>query len=160
ITVASATRFSAGTYVYLRQLNPAYVSIDGDNGEPTWISRNTPTKAMCQLNRVLSVRGNTVTLQRPYYLDMPNSPEIGWVNLMEGGGVENLTLERTNGASGSDGWNINFDSVAHGWIMNVQSLNTGRSHFRLTLSYQSEVRGCLANSINSAFEHDGDHAYG
>jgi hypothetical protein len=160
ITVSNGSLFSVGNYVYLRQLNPSYVSITGDNGTPTWVSGDDDTKAMSQLNRIVAKNGNNLTLERPYYLDMPDSPEIGIVDLMEGGGIEDLSMQRTDGASSDDGWNINICTVAHGWIKNVSSLNTARTHFRLTICFQCEIRECIANSLNNAFEHDGDHAYG
>jgi hypothetical protein len=160
IAVFDGTLFSVGKYVYLRQTNSSLVSIVGNNGTPTWVSRNNDAKAMSQLNRIVAKSGNNLTLERPYYLDMPNSPEIGVVDLMEGGGIEDLSIERTDGASGNDGSNINIDTVAHGWIKNVSSTNTARAHFRLTLCFQCEIRECVANSLNSAFHHGGGHAYG
>jgi len=160
VTVSDSSPFSVGTYVCLRQLNPSFVSVSGDNGTITWASRNDNTRAMSQLNKIAAISGNALRLERPCYVDMPNSPELKPVQLMEGGGVEEMTLNRTNQASGSDGQNVNFNSVANGWIKDVESINTGRAHFRLTICFRCEIRGCTANSANSAFEHDGDHAYG
>jgi Pectate lyase superfamily protein len=154
ITVADAGGIQVGDILVISELNPSYATATGADGICTWCgaddyngSGNDQGRLLTQVDRVTSISGNTVTLERALYLTFPasNSPAVQDMTPTYGIGVENLQVYRvTTGTRG--GYNIEMGTVAECWIKNVASINTTGAecdaHVFLSNTYACEVREC------------------
>ena len=146
ITLDSTTGISAGLVLVLDQLDDAtdgggiYISC-----APAVANDNCPstrtTRSQQQIVRVVSVSGNQVTIFPG--LHMPNwrssqQPQVWWWGESgEMNGVEDMTLDHTNGTETAG---IGFRNAYRGWVKNVKSLNANRNHIWLYRSARIEVR--------------------
>jgi hypothetical protein len=154
ITLANASRIRVGDILVISELNPSYATSNGYDGACRWCgvpdydgSGNNQGRLLSQVDRVISISGNTVTLERPIYLTFPasNSPAVQDMTPTSGIGIENLQVYRIEtGTSG--GYNIEMGTVAECWIKNVASINTPGAecdaHVFLSDTYACEVREC------------------
>ena len=154
ITLATAQGIRVGSIVVISQTNPPFVDIKGDANEPiSWAgapgpdgSGNDVDRAMTQVDRVTSIAGNTLHLERPLYLNLSASrkPVVNYMIPTYGIGVENLQLYRTG--SGSGGYNIEMGTVAECWVRNVASVDAQGAecdyHIEVNDSYACEIREC------------------
>jgi hypothetical protein len=154
ITLANAGGIAVGDVLVISELNPSYAVANGDDGACTWCgaddydgSGNDQGRLLTQVDCVMSISGNTVTLERPIYLTFPvsNSPAVQEMTLTYGIGIENLQVHRaTTGTSG--GYNIEMGTVAECWIKNVASINTPGAecdaHVFLSTTYACEIHEC------------------
>jgi hypothetical protein len=156
ITMADSTGFSTGDYVVISQNNPDWVTATGENGICSWCAYNNPGRTMTQVNRVTGKFGGTLTLERPLYFGFSNSPTATVMAMVEGAGIESLTVWRVN-ASADSGRNFNLYSCANSWICNVSSTNAGHRHVELFNCYACTVRD---SAFWDGFDHGSDHSYG
>jgi hypothetical protein len=152
LTLADATKVSVGDLLVISQTNPAYATLDGEDGLLTWAgapaasggSTNDTNRGMMQVDKVTAVSGNDVTLERPLYLTFPaaNMPVVSQMTPTYGIGIENLQIMRTG--AGGDESTIDMETVAESWVMNVASINqTGTAnyaHVYFESAYACEVR--------------------
>jgi hypothetical protein len=153
ITLASASGISVGDILVISELNPSYATATGVDGVCTWSgaddysgSGNDQSRLMTQVNRVTSISGDAVTLERPIFLTFPaaNSPAAQDMTPTYGIGIENLQVYRTGTSTG--GYNIDMETVAECWVENVASICAPGAecdaHVFLTNTYACEVREC------------------
>jgi hypothetical protein len=165
ITLASTSGIYAGSYLTITQLNPAdpadgnpLVNTTGNNGLCSYCGHDNPSKAMAQINRVMAVNGNTLTLERPLYFDYINTPQVFKLTMVENAGLENLRVQSTvSSGSGVVFKNINLESCAHCWVHNIQSdWAVDRAHIYLSDVYGSEISN---NYVYEAYSHNAGLAY-
>jgi hypothetical protein len=158
ITLQSSSGVGPGTYLTITQTNPK----DSD-GSPlvdssgycgcSYCGHDMPNKAMTQINRVTGVSGNTVTLERPLYIDYTSAPQAFTLKMVENVGLEDLRLQSTaSSGSGIVYKNVNIESCARCWVHNVESdWAVDRSHI-----YLSDVYGCEIsnNYVNEGYNHN------
>jgi hypothetical protein len=147
ITLDSASGVSVGSALVLDQLDDAT-----DPGATAYIScsssvsqENCPVtrtgRSQQQFVRVVSVSGNQVTISPG--LHMPNwrasqQPQVWWWGeSAEMNGIEDLTLDDTNG---TETGGIVFRNAYTGWVKNIRSLNSNRNHIWLFRTARIEVR--------------------
>jgi len=158
ITLQSASGITAGNYLTITQTNPndtdgnPLVNSSGYGG-CGYCGHDIPTKVMNQINRVMAVNGNTVTLERPLYFDYTNAPQAFKLTMVENAGLENLRVQSTaSSGSGGSYKNINLESCAHCWVHNVQSdWAVDRSHIYLSDVYASEISN---NYVYEGYNHN------
>jgi hypothetical protein len=152
LTLANASSFRSGMFAEIQQANDASVMYT----DPTWI-QDWSENSIGQIVRVISVSGNTVTLEEPLYNDYkPNlNPQIRTLGLVEYAGVERLHVKRLDK---DDNHIFYFKYVAFSWLREVESEDAFRSHIVVDSSYGCEIR-------DSYFHHahdygGGGHGYG
>jgi hypothetical protein len=109
--------------------------------------------------RVIGVNANTVTIERPLYFTFKTSPKAFKLSSMvENAGLENLRLQPTaSSGTGIVFKNINMESCAHCWVMNVESdMAVDRSHIYLSDAYGCEIRN---NYLNDGYNHNSGATY-
>lgn len=163
ITLQTIAGIAAGTYLVITQNNPVdtdgnpLVNASGYNG-CTYCGHDLPNMAMSQIDRVASVSGSTVTLERPLYFSYTNAPAVYTLSMVEFAGLENLRLQPT--ASSGTGLvykNINLESCAYCWVHNVESdMAVDRSHIYLSDVYGSEISN---NYVNDGYNHNSGATY-
>jgi hypothetical protein len=163
VVLQSSSGITAGTYLVITQTNPT--DTDGsplvDNsgyGGCSWCGHDMPTSAMVQINRVSSVNGTTVTLERPLYFDYTNSPKAYKLTMIEGVGLENLRISPTAASgTGSIYKNVNMESCARCWVHNVETdMAVDRSSIYLSDVYGSEISN---NYLNDGYNHNSGGSY-
>ena len=155
ITVASASGIAVGDIVAISETNPPYATAAGFDGVCTWCgvndygtsSGNDQSRLIVQLDKVVRISGNALTLERPLYLTYSNSPAIQDTTLVYGIGIENLQVLRVGG-SGYQNFDIDMQNVAQSWIINCASISTtgtwSTAHFNFSTTYGCEIRECWA----------------
>ena len=165
LTLASAAGISAGSYLCVTQDNPndtdglPLVDPNGNNGMCSYCGHDMPNNAMVQIVRVTGVNANTITLERPLYFTFGNLPKVFKLSSMvENAGLENLRLQPTaSSGTGIVFKNINLESCAHCWVMNVESdMAVDRSHIYLSDAYGCEIRN---NYLNDGYNHNSGATY-
>jgi hypothetical protein len=158
ITLQSVSGITIGSYLTITQTNPIdtdgnpLVNSSGYNG-CSYCGHDIPNKVMDQIDRVIAVNGNTLTLERPLYVDYTNSPQAFKLTMVENVGLENLRVQSTT-SSGSGGIykNINLESCGHCWVHNVESdWAVDRSHIYLSDVYGSEISN---NYVYEGYNHN------
>ncbi len=150
ITLSSTSGISVGTILILDQLDDssdtgnifvcAAQNVCANEGGNAY---GRSGRAQQQLVQVTAVSGNTVTISPGLY--MPNwrssqSPGVSWASGSPSGvGIENLSLDHTNGATGHAG-GIVFLYVYNCWVKGIRSVNPDRSHVWLYQTARSVVR--------------------
>ncbi len=165
ITVASTSGIAAGTYLVVTQRNvtdPAdgtlLVNNVGYADNCSYCGHDMPNNSQTQIDRVLAVSGNTVTLERPLYFDFTNVPQVFKVPMIENVGLENLRLQST-AASGSGlvYKNVNLEACAHCWVENIQSdFAVDRAHIYLSDTYGCEI---VNNYVHDGYNHNSGASY-
>ena len=152
ITVSTTSGIAVGDLVVMSQTNPGYVDNQGDAREPiSWAGApgadgkgNDTNRVMTQTDRVTAINGNTLTLERPVYLTLANSPVINYMTPTVGIGIEDLQVYRTG--TGTGGYNFDIGTVANCWLFNVASIDGPRAecdyHVEINDSYACEIREC------------------
>lgn len=146
LTLDSATGVTVGTVLVLDQLDDpsdtggVYISCSGAASLEECPGTRTG-RSQQQMVRIVSVAGNVVTISPG--LHMPNwrsarQPQVWWWgDSAEMNGVEDLTLDHTNGTETSG---IGFRNAYRNWVRNVRSLNSNRNHIWLYRSAHIEIR--------------------
>ena len=102
INVANGSGFSPGDYVETRQENDPNVYSQGR--ETSWLS----SYIHGQILKVTDVSGNTLMLNTPLYFTYNSTlgPQISKRSMIEGVGIEHLTIERDQPYGEDGGANI------------------------------------------------------
>jgi len=165
ITLSSTSGIRTGSYLVVTQTNPTdpadgnpLVSTNGYSGNCTYCGHDIPSKAMTQIDRVTSVVGNVVTLERPLYFDYTNSPQIYPIPMVENAGLESLRLQPTVSSGTGDVFkNVNLEACAHCWVQNVESdMCVDKSHVYLSDVYGSEISN---NYLTDGYSHNSGETY-
>jgi hypothetical protein len=150
ITVENASGINVGDLIVISQLNPSYVAPSGDDGLLSWAgapaadgSGNDPTRDMEQVDKVIAISGNTLTLERSLYISYINQPVINSMTPTVQPAVENLTIRGSANAPNQSIF-IYFDGVDGGFVINCHTISiSGAScycHICVTDSYACEFR--------------------
>jgi hypothetical protein len=172
ITLSNTTGLSAGMVLVMDQLNNdtdvggVYVcetnGVCSDGGPG---GGEQPNRAQEQFVKVVAVNGTTVTISPGVY--MPNwsasqNPHAWWGTangFSYGLGVEDLSVDNTNNASGNKS-NIYLIWAFDCWVKNVRSLNSNRNHVWLYETAHSMVRDCyFYGTKNAASQSYGVESY-
>ncbi|MBN1997483.1 T9SS type A sorting domain-containing protein [candidate division KSB1 bacterium] len=152
LVVADAMSFKPGIFFEIQQDNDPDIMYTDEEWNQSWAQN-----AVGQIGIVQDVRGDTLFLQKPLYLDY--RPELNPVIRTQGfvtfGGLKNLYISRLDAG---DGHTVMFKNAAFCCVQNIESDITYRSHINFTSSYGCEVR-------DSYFHHShdyggGGHGYG
>lgn len=163
IVLQSAVGIAAGSYLTITQTNPLdtdgnpLVDSSGYNG-CSYCGHDMPNMVMEQIDRVTSVNGNIVTLERPLYFGYTNAPQAYKLTMIENVGLEDLRVQSTaSSGTGIVFKNINLESCAHCWVHNVESdWAVDRSHIYLSDVYGSEISN---NYVYEAYNHNSGADY-
>jgi hypothetical protein len=153
LQVEDASSFTPGCFVELQQSNDSSLMYTKPDWKQSW-SEN----AAGQLNTVLSVNNNTITLSRPLYLDYNAklSPQIRKQGFVTFAGFENLYIKKM--VSTADGATFSFKNAAYCHVKNVESDHTRKSHITCETVYACEFSH---NYFHHAYDYGGDgHGYG
>jgi hypothetical protein len=166
LTLASTTGITLNSYITITQLNPndpadglLLVTATGYEGLCDYCAHNLPSKVMEQVDKVVGISGNVVTLERPLYFDYLNSPQVYHLPMIENVGLENLRVVGTSSSGTTITFkNINLESCAHCWVHNVESdMCVDRTHVYLADVYETEISN---NYLNDGFNHNSGGTYG
>jgi hypothetical protein len=165
LTLASTAGITVNGYITVTQLNPndpadgqPLVNTSGSEG-CSYCAHAQPAKAMDQVDRVVGISGNTISLERPLYFNYTNSPQVFPLSMIENDGLENLRIVGTaSSGTSSTFFNIGVMACAHCWVHNVESdMAVDRAHVYLSDVYGSEISG---NYFNDGYNHLGGESYG
>lgn len=152
LTLADTSSFREGMFAEIQQANDASVMYT----DPTWI-QDWSENSVGQILRVLSVSGNTITLEEPLRNNYKQSlnPQIRTLGVVEYAGIERLHVKRLDK---DDNHTFNFKYVAYSWLREIESENTFRSHIVVESSYGCEIRDSYFHHAHDYGE--GGHGYG
>jgi hypothetical protein len=153
IQVSDASSFKAGGFAEIQQANDSVVMYTDTLWNQTWADN-----AVGQLFVIESVSGNTLTLNRPLYLDYRAdlNPQIRTQGFVTFAGVENLFIKRTE--STADGATISLKNAAYCWVTAVESDHTRKAHIIGETIYACVFRDSY---FHHSYDYGGDgHGYG
>jgi hypothetical protein len=152
LMVADGSRFAPGATAEIQQENDPDIMYTRPDWDQPW-SKN----AVGQFFRVLSVEGNTLTLDRPLHIDFRAdlNPIVRPNGLISESGIEDLYITRLDAG---DGHTILIKNAANCWVRWVESDTTYRSHISVSSSMNIEIRG---NYLHHSHDYGGGgHGYG
>jgi hypothetical protein len=153
LQVADASSFTPGCFVELQQSNDSSMMYTDPDWKQSWAEN-----AVGQINTVLSVTGNTITLTRPLYLDYNEKlkPQIRKQGFVTFTGFENFYITKTVPAA--DGATFSFKNAAYCHVKNVESDHTRKAHITCETVYACDFSN---NYFHHAYDYGGDgHGYG
>lgn len=164
LTLQSTSGITAGSYLVVTQTNPKdsdgnpLVDTSGYTGSCSACGHDMASYSMTQIARVTAVNGNSITIERPLYIDYTNSPQVYKLPMVENAGLESLRLQATApSGTGIVFKNINLEACARCWVTNVQSdMAVDRSHIYLSDVYGSEISN---NYVNDGYNHNSGGTY-
>jgi hypothetical protein len=165
ITLSSVTGISVNTFITITQNNPLdsdgnpLVNTSGNTGSCSFCGHGFSNNVMTQIDKVTAVNGNTVTLERPLYIDYTDSPQFYILPMVQSVGLENLRIVGTTSSGTNIVYkNINLEACAYCWVHNVESdMAVDRANVYLSDVYASEISN---NYLNDGFSHDSGESYG
>ncbi|MDT4989143.1 MAG: hypothetical protein QOI74_3237, partial [Micromonosporaceae bacterium] len=113
-----------------------------------------------QIFRILSKQGDTLNLDMKIGLPFPaaKAPVVQEVKMLLTAGVEKLRIERTNQPTVENTNNLILDKVHNGFVRDIESVNSGRSHVQMDWSKNIVVE---RNYVHGCFVRDtGGFCYG
>lgn len=165
LTLASTSGISANSYITITELNPndpadgnPLVSASGYTGSCSYCGHDLPTKLLEQVDRVIAVSGNVITLERPLYFNYTNSPQVYHLPMVESVGLEDLRVSGT-AASGTGlvYKNVDIEACAKCWVHNVESdWAVDKASIYLSDTYQNEISN---NYLFQGFNHNSGASY-
>ena len=158
ITVADASRYQAGEYIYLVQRdtgNPDWL----ERGNSTWdkITPNTPGNpwndfaSLGQIGRITSVSGNVLNLESRVHYDFSAAcdPYVTRVKASgtptEYAGIEDLYIYRTQRSLSQGGWSIGFYEAAFSWAKNCEVYKGEGRMISMVRAYRCIVQSCFVH---------------
>ncbi|ODM25546.1 glycosyl hydrolase family 28-related protein [Acetivibrio mesophilus] len=152
LVVSDPTGFVAGKYVEIQQDNDPAVMYT----LPTW-NQGWADGAVGQIAKVVSVSGNTVTIDEPLRITYKSklNPVIRTQGFAEYIGFEDFSVKRIDT---SDTSMFYFKNAANCWISNVHSIKPSKAHVSVTTGYRIEVRDSFFDDATNWG--GGGHGYG
>jgi len=155
VTVDNTSGLSIGDYVAIEQDNDYAVYQQGQLTD--WLAQ----KIHGQDFELSDIKGDTLVLNQPLYFTYNASltPKIAKHNMLEGAGIEYLTIHRDRpyGAFEKNA-NIKLSDAANCWVRNIWSEKGLNAHINMGRSYQCEIRGSVFN--DATVQGDGGQGYG
>jgi len=149
LVVANAATFAPGDYAEVQQDNNwDRMDPEGEWRNASWV----PEAAMGQMVQIVSLEGNTLTVDPPVTVsyDTSHHPRIRPLGLVTGAGLQSLYLTRLND---SDHGTIEIKNAVGCWIRDCEGEMTYRSHVSTNAALWCEIR-------DSWFHHAHDHGGG
>jgi hypothetical protein len=153
LQLTDASSFTPGCFVELQQSNDSSIMYTDKEWKQSWAEN-----AVGQINTVLSVSGNTITLTRPLYLDYNEKllPQIRKQGFVTFAGFENFYITKT--VSTADGATFSFKNAAYCYVNNVESDHTRKAHITSETVYACDFSN---NYLHHSYDYGGDgHGYG
>jgi hypothetical protein len=113
-----------------------------------------------QIFRIVAKNGDTLTLDMAIGLPYPaaKAPRAQEIDMLKTAGVERLRIQRTNQPTVENTNNLVLDKVHNGFVRDVESVNSGRSHIQMDWSKNVVVE---RNYVHGCFVRDtGGFCYG
>ncbi|MGO8927555.1 MAG: PKD domain-containing protein [Limisphaerales bacterium] len=160
IILNNNTGISVGTMLEIDETNDTSipVTIVGGEGDCTWASRNSGTRALGQIVEVTNVNGTTISFQPPLFFTYKSALAPQALSFTVGcqwAGLENLTLYANN-----TGYAANFRGagVKYCWVKNVECDFTDGDWGEFYFSFRCEVRDSYFHDgfVHSAGDQDND----
>ncbi len=152
LTLSNASGFTSGTYIEYQEAN------DTSQTDPTGeFDQSWAQNLKGQMNKVVGVSGNTMTLDKEIYQDYLSSqrPKVRSLSLLSGCGLEDLKIRLT---PDGDPHTVEFDLVRDSWIFRCELAWTSKYALNFVRTYQCEV---LGNYFHQSHDYgDGGHGYG
>ncbi|MEM9774889.1 MAG: hypothetical protein AAF902_09930 [Chloroflexota bacterium] len=159
VEVLNSSSLNVGDYVFIQQDDdPHLFRLDlSRNPDEPWAAGNAT-----QINKIVAKDGNVLNLEGGLNLDYKtslNARVAKIYNMVEGVGIENLTLERTvDDYAEKDSANVFFRFAANSWVSGVHSKHSVRAHVYFKQSYKGLVTGSYFDrSYNNG---QNGHGYG
>ena len=151
LDASDAEAYRIGDMVEIEQTNDASMYT-----KPEW-NVDWGEGSVGELNRVVSVDGQTLQLEAPINADYtPDlAPRIRRIDAVEQVGIEDLSLFREDEGYGST---IRFELVADAWVDGVVSRRTSRAHVGLNQVFRCRVEDSIFHDATDFG--DGGRAYG
>lgn len=156
-----------GRIIWISQLDDAayceITGLEGDAHGPLFYSTGVD-RGMCQLNKVISTNGTTITFENPllwgYSTAQTAQIHKGWHAVASDArrriGFEDLIFEGNDADTATD--MIRFEGAAECWVKNCQITNMiGRAGVYIDFSYRIEVR---SSRISNSHSFGSGQAYG
>lgn len=165
ITLTNASGITASSYIVITQTNPndladgnLLVTASGYAGVCSYCGHDLPNNLMAQIDRVVGVAGNVVTLERPLYFDYTNAPQAYLLPMIENVGLEGVRIQTiASSGTGLVFKNVNLEACAHCWVHDVESdMAVDKSHIYLSDVYGSQISD---NYLNDAYNHNSGSDY-
>ncbi|HOV25383.1 MAG TPA: glycosyl hydrolase family 28-related protein [Pseudobacteroides sp.] len=152
LIVDNASSFTPGVYVEIQQTNDADVMYTLQEWNQGWADG-----AVGQIARVLSVKGNTITIDEPLRFNYKKelNPIIRTQGFAENVGFEDFSIKRLDTADANIFY---FKNAANCWIRNVHSMLARKAHVSVTTGYRIEVRDSFFEDATDWG--GGGHGYG
>jgi hypothetical protein len=153
VQVADASTFTPGGFAEIQQANDPAVMYTDTLWNQSWADNSVG-----QIFVIESVSGNTLTLNRPLYMDYRADldPQMRAQGFVTFAGVENLYIVRT--VPTADGATISLKNAAYCWVKNVESDHTRKAHITCESVYACVFRDSY---LHHAYDYAGDgHGYG
>jgi hypothetical protein len=153
VQVSDISSFTVGNFAEIQQANDSSVMYT----DPEWI-QSWAENSVGQFFIIEAISGNTLTLNRPLYLDYNAklNPQIRKQGLVTFAGVENLFITKT--VSTADGATISLKNVAYCWVKAVESDHTKKAHIMCESVYACVFRDSY---FHHSYDYAGDgHGYG
>lgn len=157
VVLDSVEGIAVGDVLLLDQRNDAaLVDAVGSEGPCTWCSRQEGGRARGQYAEVEGIRGRTVELGLPLFLDLspalaPEAVLISARSLVRRAGVEDLALTQ---AEPVNDYIVEMDGAQHCWLQNVEISGMHRRGVWLIESLQSQVRHCTFRDAVTGYGRD------
>lgn len=147
ITVADAAAFKTDDYVLVKQ------------SANNLLYSNWAYNHFYQIERIIQIKGNTITLEHAVRLDYPksNNPILQKITPTQNVGIESLTIKRNDATYGQTS-NIYFNYAVNCWVKGVESINSNYAHILVQSAANITISG---NYIHDAFDYgSGGKGYG
>ena len=152
LTVVNSSDFVVDEWLEIEQENDPTKMYTSTQWDQSWAAYSKG-----QFVRVVSISGNTITIDRPLHTDYDNAFHIRArkATLAENIGFENFYITRPNTG---DAYTIQLKNVCNTWIRGVHSYRSNKSHVSTERAVNFEVRGSyFERSYNYS---GGGHGYG
>ncbi len=152
LVVENPALFKPGIYIETQQDNDASVMYTLPDWNAGWSDG-----AVGQIAKVVSVEGNTVTIDEPLRINYKSAlnPVIRTQGFVEYVGFEDFSVKRLDK---SDTNIFFFKNAANCWIKNVHSMLARKAHVSVTTGYRIEVRDSFFDDATDWG--GGGHGYG
>jgi len=155
VTVGNTSGLSSGDYVAIEQDNDYAIYQQGQLTD--WLAQ----KIHGQDFELIEIKSDTLLLNKPLYFNYNASliPKIAKHNMLEGAGIEYLTIYRDRPYGDFEkNANIKITDAANCWVRNIWSEKGLNAHVNMGRSYQCEIRGNVFN--DATVQGDGGQGYG
>jgi len=154
LTLSSVSGLVVNDIIYVTQNDDGTLV---NPGGCSWCGPDEGNHCMGQIVRIISINGNTITIDRPMYYTFSSSlnPVISkYTSVLKNAGIEDIEIERTTSNEGTSVW---FDFAYNCWARNIEIHKSGRYHFLLSFSAACTIRDSYFHDAVSSY--GSDHAY-